>query len=107
MTIEEIIAKLPEEYQEIARTYTTLLLDMSFAELQTWVEMIAKGNWQNAYRNLVVKMSTEELLIAERKGHEILKRLNKENADSIATQFALIEQIILTSILMLRKEIEA
>ena len=106
MKIEELIAKLPEEYREIARTYTTLLLDMGFEELQAWVEMIAKGNWQNAYRNLVAKMSTEEVLAAERKGHEMLKRLNKENADSIGTQFALIEQILLTSILMLRKEVE-
>jgi len=107
MTIEELISKLPEEYREIARRYTALLLDMSFEELQAWVEQITKGNWQNAYRKLAAKMSTEELLAAERKGHEMLARLNKENADSFAIQFALIEQILLTSILMLRKEIEA
>lgn len=106
MTIEKLIEKLPEEYQEIAYRYTALLLDMGFEELQAWVEMIAAGKWQKSYESLIAKMPTDEILIEERKGHEILKRLNKDNAARIALQFALIEQILLTSILMLRKEIE-
>lgn len=101
-----IIEKLPEEYQGIARRYVSLLVEMSFEELQAWVEMIAKGNWQNAYTDLIEKMSTNEVLAEERKGHEILKRLNKDNAKRIAAQFAIIEQVLLTSLLMLRTEIE-
>lgn len=105
MTIEEIIAKLPEEYRAIARRYTTLLLDMADEELLAWVKSIAQGNWQKSYHDLIAKMTTDELLAEERKSHEILKRLNKDNADRMADQFSLIEQIILTSIMMLRKEI--
>lgn len=106
MSIEELIAKLPEEYQEIARRYTTLLLDMGFEELTAWVGLLTAGNWEGAYRELVAKMTTDEILVEERKCHEILKKLNKDNEKRIAAQFALIEQIVLTSILMLRKEIE-
>ena len=106
MSIEELIAKLPQEYREIARRYTVLLIDMSFEELRAWIELIAKGEWQNAYANLIGKMSTDEVLAEEQKGHEILKRLNKDNSERISAQFALIEQIFLTSMLMLREEIE-
>lgn len=107
MKIEEIILKLPEEYQETAKRYVSLLVEMSFEELQAWVEMIRKGDWLKSYEKLIAKMPTDEVLAEERKGHEILKRLNKDNAERIAAQFAIIEQIFLTSLLMLRKEIEA
>jgi len=106
MKIEEVIQKLPEEYREIARRYTTLLLDMADEELLAWIESITAGDWQMSYLDLVAKMSTEEILTEEQKGHDILKMLNKDNADRIAMRSALIKQIILTSILMLRKEIE-
>ena len=107
MSIEETIQKLPKEYQEIARRYTTLLLDMADEEILAWVTSIAQGNWQKSYSDLIAKMPTDEILLEEAKGHEILKKLNKDNADRIALRFALIEQILLTSIMMLRKEIEA
>lgn len=106
MTINELILKLPEEYREIAQRYTTLLVGMSFEELQAWVGLLASGNWKNAYTNLIAKLPTDEILIEEQKGHEILKRLNKDNAEQMSLQFALIEQIFLTSLLMLREEIE-
>lgn len=106
MAIEEIIQQLPKEYQEIARRYIALLVDMGFEELQAWVELLRKGDWLKSYEALVAKMSTEEVLAEEKKGQEILKQLNKDNADRMEAQFTLIEQIILTSILMLRKEIE-
>ncbi len=105
MSIEDTIKKLPEEYQEIARGYITLLLDMGFEEIRAWVGLLAVGNWEGAYRELIAKMTTDEILIEERKSHEILKRLNKDNAERIAAQYAIIEQIFLTSILMLREEI--
>lgn len=106
MTIEELIQKLPQEYQEIANRYTTILLDDAFEDLQGWIELIRKGDWLDAYRRIIEQMPTEEVLADERKGQEILKRLNKENAGRIAVQFAIIEQILLTSLMMLRKEIE-
>jgi len=104
MTINDMIKKLPPEYQEIARRYVPLLVDMKFEDLKSWIEMIAAGNWQKSYKELVSKMTVDELLAEERKGHEILKQLNKDNADRIALQFAIIEQIFLTSLLMLRTE---
>lgn len=106
MSIEQTIAKLPKEYREIARRYTTLLLDMADEEMLAWVTSISQGNWQKAYSDLIAKMPTDEILVEEQKGHEILKMLNKDNADRIGAQFAIIEQVLLTSLLMLRKEIE-
>ncbi|KKN74444.1 hypothetical protein LCGC14_0390640 [marine sediment metagenome] len=106
MTIEELIKKLPQEYQEIAYRYTAILLDEAFDDLQGWIELIAKGKWQDAYRRIIEKMPTNEVIADEQRGHEILKRLNKNNAERIGAQFAIIEQILLTSMLMLRKEIE-
>ncbi len=106
MTIEELIQKLPQEYQEIAYRYTSILLDDAFEDLQGWIEMVAKGNWQDAYKRIIEQMPTDEVIAEERKSHEILKRLNKDNAERIGAQFAIIEQILLTSLMMLRKEIE-
>lgn len=106
MTIEELIQKIPEEYRLIARRYTTLLLDMGFKELQDWVDLIATGNWQQAYKAIVAKMPTDEIIAEQKKANELLKKMNKENADMLAGQRAILQQILLTSLLMLRKEIE-
>ncbi len=106
MTTEELIAKLPDEYQPIARRYVSLLLDMGFDELQGWVEMLANGNWKQAYETVVAKMTTTEVVNEQKRVNEILKALNKENADQIAAQKEIIQQVFLTSLLMLRKEVE-
>ena len=106
MTTEELIAKLPEEYQSLARRYVTILIDMGFEDLQGWVEMLASGNWQKAYEAVVSKMPTGEVLKEQKKVNEILKALNKDNAERVAAQKAIIQQIFLTSLLMLRKEVE-
>jgi len=106
MKIEELILKLPEQYQEIARRYINLLIDMKFEELQGWVEMLAGGNWHQAYETVVSKMTTAEVLNEQKKANEILKALNKENADQLAAQKEIVQQIFLISLLMLREEIE-
>jgi thiaminase len=103
MTTEELIAKLPEEYQPIARRYVSLLLDMGFDELQSWIEILASGNWREAYISMVSKMSTIDILNEQEKVNEILKKLNKENANMYAAQKEMIQQIFLTSLLMVRK----
>lgn len=105
MKIEELIEKLPEEYQPFARRYVTILLDMAFDELENWVEILAKGQWPQAYQSIVSKMSTEAIVDEQKQANEILKKLNKENADMLAAQTEIIQQIFLTLLLMLRKQL--
>ncbi len=105
MKIEELIQKLPAEFHDLARRYTPVLIGWGFEDLQAWVEQIAKGNWQTAYQKLVASMDTEALIAEERKSHEILQKLNKDNAEAINLRKAIVEQVLLTSILMLAKNI--
>lgn len=106
MKIDDLIAKLPEEYRAIAKRYAPLLINMGFEELQDWVERLAGGDWQQAYKDLVSKMTTTEIVDEQDKANEIMKALNKENADLVAAQSNLMQQILLSTLLMLRGQIE-
>ena len=106
MTIEEIISKLPEEFRPLARRYTTLLINMGFEELQGWIGIVISGDYLQAYRSLVAKMSTDEIVAEQNKANEILKALNKENAVLVAAQREILAQIFMTLLLMLQGQIE-
>ena len=106
MTIEELIKKLPERFQAIARRYAHLLIDMGFEELEAWIELISTGEWEQAYKNLISKMNTDELVGEQDKLNEILKALNEENAEFVSAQKDIVLQVLLTLLLMLRKQVE-
>jgi hypothetical protein len=106
MSIEDIIDKLPEEYQELAQRYLPVLTQMTFDELENWVNLLAEGNWQAAYRNLVGKMSTDELIAETVKVNEQIKELNEENAETIAMQKNIIKEILLIALNILKSKAE-
>jgi len=106
MPLEELIKKLPDEYQEMARRYLPIFINSTFDELEQWIALIAIGNWQEAYGTVVRKMDTEVLLDEQGKCNEYLRKLNKANADYMELQREMIRKSLLIGLLTLKKEIE-
>jgi hypothetical protein len=106
MSIEDIIDKLPEEYQELAWRYLPVLAQMTFDELENWVNLLAEGNWQAAYQKLVGKMSTDELIAETVKVNEQIKELNEENTETMAMQKNIIKEILLIALNILKSKVE-
>lgn len=104
--IDDLIKRLPDEFQELAQRYMPILVNMTFDELEQWVGLLAEGNWQKAYQNVVVKMSIDESVAEQKRINELLQKLNEENADKLAMDKDIVRQILLIALFMLRSEIE-
>jgi hypothetical protein len=94
MTLEEIIAKLPEEFQPWARQYGNAFLDMAFTELTNLVDKIAEGNFADAYAVIVSRFTTEELIRSQQRVNEELIKLNKQNASFAEFQKQLVKDAL-------------
>jgi hypothetical protein len=90
MSLEDIIEKLPPEYQGWAKTYGEALLSMTFDEIAIWIDHVQASNWQAAYKSLVSKMSTQQLLDSQEDVNARLLVLKKRNA----SYKAMMEQMV-------------
>lgn len=106
MPMENLIKKLPDEYQEMARRYLPIFINSTFDELEQWIALIAIGNWQEAYGVVIRKMDTNILLDEQGKCNEYLLKLNKENATYIDLQREMIRKTLIIGLLTLKKEID-
>ena len=51
--LDALIAKLPDELRPLAIKYGPVVMAWSAAQAWAWVELLAAGDWQTAYRTLV------------------------------------------------------
>lgn len=92
--LDGLIRKLPAEYQAWASYYIPAIMQMQTDKIEAWIADISKGNWQQAYEYLVENMSTEDILEAQFTTNQILKELNKQNADNITLQKKMVADAI-------------
>jgi len=88
MTLEELIAKTPDDWKPIVREYAPLLLGWTQAEAWAFISDLANHRTDEAWRKLLGDMTPTDL-IAE--GGDILDAwdaLNKKNAANMKTQRA-------------------
>lgn len=60
--IQQIVDKLPQEFQVFAPHYVELLMKFQASEISAMIDSIIGNDIKLAYKMLVEKMSTEELL---------------------------------------------
>lgn len=76
--IQALVDKLPLELQVYAAHYVELLLKFQASEIANILDLVVGGDIILAYKMLVVKMSTEELLVEMDRLNAMLVQQNKE-----------------------------
>ena len=104
-TIEELIAKLPQEMQAWAARYIAFLRDSTFEELQAWILLIAGGNWRAAYEQAVKKMSVEDLTAELRRINKGMTALNDANAAAIELQKQFVLELLTLGLALLKAKL--
>lgn len=62
MTLDELLAKVPEQWRPVAAEYGPALLAMTAAELWAWIDLLAKGKQAEAYAAVLAKMGGAEIV---------------------------------------------
>jgi hypothetical protein len=86
MTMEELLAKVPEPIRPVAAQYGPALLKMSADELWAWIGLIVQGDTDEAYKAVVAKMDNAQLLAEWGKKLDAWKEANTENAVKMQLQ---------------------
>ncbi|KKM65419.1 hypothetical protein LCGC14_1491420 [marine sediment metagenome] len=80
MTLQELIAKVPEPWRPIVAEYGPALLAMSAEELWAWVRLLAEGKDDQAYRAVLARLDDAELLAEWDRLAEQWHEANRRNA---------------------------
>jgi len=85
-TIELLAEKLPKEYKPVVLEYGPVLLKMSTESLWSWIDLMARGNTSEAYRTLVMGMSSTDVIAELDNLNLEWKKDNKKNAQRMNLQ---------------------
>jgi len=79
LSLDDLIAQIPEELQDVAKTFIPELIRMSQAELRAWILFAVGGDAEAALQSILVAMPNEEAIaIGERLVAERLKAAKNE-----------------------------
>jgi len=92
--IDDIIKLLPDELKEVGKLYLPVLGKLLADEIEAFAELVGLGYWQKAYRILVSRMSTDELLQALEMSNKRLEEENIKNATFIKVQGKAINDLL-------------
>jgi len=101
MTVQELIDKLPEELKPYAQTYFDFIVAQSSDILTEWVNAVAAGDWRAAYKMLVSKMSTQQLIDELQLQRKVQAQLQAQGQANTEVQQALIASLLKALISML------
>jgi len=88
MNIDELQAKLPEQFRPWAATYGPAFLAMTADEVKQWIEMLISGDVLPAYKAVLAKLPNGDLLIAWDKHNAQRQAANERNAQRVDLQQA-------------------
>lgn len=86
MTIDELMAKVPETWRPVAARYGPALLAMSAEELWAWIGMLVNGKELEAYEAVLTKLGNADLLDEWGVLRADWQTANARNADRVALQ---------------------
>jgi hypothetical protein len=87
VTLPDVIAKLPSQFQPWATEYAPAFLAMTVVEFQAWVALLIAGDVYTAYKAVLAKLPGKAEYMAELdKNAAEWAAANAANADSIALQ---------------------
>ena len=62
MTLDELIAKVPEQFRPLAVEYGPAFIKMGEAEIVAWIDLIARGKTDEAYKQILANLPTGDFL---------------------------------------------
>ena len=87
ITIDELLARLPESVRPVAAEYGPALLAMAAdEELWAWVRLLVEGNTKAAMDAVYAKMPNQELLAEAAKNLDAWDKANLHYANRLAVQ---------------------
>ena len=88
MTVDELKAKLPPEFQPWAADYGAALIAMGVDGIKEWIDLLIRGDVFAAYGQLVAAMDTPGILDEWTKLTAEWQAANVKNADRLELQRA-------------------
>ena len=93
--LDDIIESLPSEYEELARLYLPIIRRMAKEDVLKWVNYFAYDQDVIAGHALLVQnMTTEEIAADGDRGNELLKELNKGNAEKMNLGWHILRMLV-------------
>ena len=86
ITIDELLARLPESVRPVAAEYGPALLAMTAEELWAWVRLLVEGNTKAAMDAVYAKLPNQELLAEAAKNLDAWDKANLHYANRLAVQ---------------------
>jgi len=102
MTLDELIQRVPEPWRPVVSRYGPALLKMSADELWAWIDLLAGGRDDAAWRAVLARMDADELLAEWDRLAEKWQSANEANArrrDTQAAAAAAVLHVLLTAAL--------
>lgn len=62
MNLEELATKVPEKFRPIVQEYGPAFIAMGEEDIVAWINLLAKGRIDEAYRALLEKLPNQDLL---------------------------------------------
>ena len=88
MNLIELKNKLPEPFHPWADTYGTAFLSMTSGEVKAWIETLIRGDTDTAYKTVLARMETNELLNEWNKTNAAWHAANETNFQRLELQQA-------------------
>lgn len=92
--IQQLIAKLPPQFQSWAETYIQFIANNTFEQITAWINLIMLGDWQAAYEQVIANMTTEQLGQELDRINESFRLQNITNVAQMVTQRAMIQNLL-------------
>jgi hypothetical protein len=86
ITLDEVLARIPEEYRPLAVQYGPTILKMSADAIWAWVELLLAGNTRAAMETIIARMPPSELLTRMTANLAAWDEANAANARAVALQ---------------------
>jgi len=62
MTLDELIARVPENLRPVVAEYGPAMLKMTGEQIWAWIDKLARGRTDDAYRDILAEMDNSNLL---------------------------------------------
>jgi hypothetical protein len=99
MTLDELIAKVPEKFRPVAVEFGPALIKMGQAEVMAWIILLAKGKTDEAYKQILANLPNADILAEWSALNESWTTANaaeSANRDVVRRAGAMVLQVLVT-----------
>ena len=104
--LDDLIKKVPEEFQELARAHIPILAAMAKDDIVAWIDLILNGDYEKAYRVTNNKMTPSERIDEQKRLKALYETYNRDMIGKKDMFLDFLRQILLIAVSMLWKKIE-